>query len=90
MQDTTRHRRGKDRSGELGDAAVFDQAAAFLAWASKRPEPWPQAFEKWARSKSLSESDQRAIRIAVLRARVFGAGVRGGRRRVDRGGGEAA
>jgi hypothetical protein len=53
------------------DARPFDLAAEFLANIAGRPEPWPQLFSTWAKERHLTPDIRRAVRVAIVRARVF-------------------
>jgi len=55
---------------QLAPAAL---AAAFLANSAGDRRPWPALFTTWAAERSLSASVAHAVRVAIIRERVFGA-----------------
>lgn len=57
-----------------------DLAAVFLRETARSREPWPELFASWAKARSLTEAEARAVKVAVLRRRVFGAVARGAAR----------
>ena len=54
-------------------------AAAFLAQV-KGGASWPAQFTAWAACQGLTDAEARAVRVVILRARVFGALTRGAAR----------
>ena len=60
-------------------------ARSFLAELSDSPGPWVVRFESWAAARGLNAAEARAVRVATLRLRVFGAIARGAARGPGRG-----
>lgn len=55
------------------DASVRALADAFLAALPDRSSNWGRAFADWARARGLNAPVAKAVKIVVLRERVFGA-----------------
>jgi hypothetical protein len=48
-------------------------ARAFLVETEADPRPWPDLFQGWADGRDLDGAERFDVKVAVIRARAFGA-----------------
>lgn len=67
-------------ASSLLDRAIAEQeeqVSAFLREPGARGANWRDVFERWAEAQGMGEGARRALRVEILRARIFHAAERG-------------